>query len=231
MIIFREKFMLRQSDFDCNDNLKASSYLDLFQTVAAEHALRGGLGFKDMIKKNLAWVITKVRFDVRLPLSAGEVVTVETMPHPKGSVDYTRDYYIYKADGSLAVVGSSQWVLIDFVARKLVRPCVDFVGEFVNKRAYEGRLPKVNAVSDVLLGSHTIGRLDLDHNGHTNNIRYADMVLALEKDFSKPIRSFAVNFVTECYENERLDIYTDGKGSYTGKKQDGAISFTMTIER
>jgi acyl-ACP thioesterase len=135
--------------------------------------LRGGLGFDEMLKKNLAWVITKMRFEVYQSFAPSEVVTVETAPHPKGSVDYTRDYYIYKEDGSLAVKGSSQWVLIDFTARKIVRPCVDFVGEFTDKRAFEGRLPKVIAVDSIYLGSHTVNRIDLDHNGHTNNIRYA----------------------------------------------------------
>ncbi len=232
MIYFKQKFALRQSDFDYNDNLKASSYLDLFQTVATEHATREGLGFEEMLKKNLAWVITKMRFEVFLPLVAGEIVSVETAPQPKGSVDYTRDYYIYKEDGALAVKGSSQWVLIDFTARKIVRPCVEFTGEFFPQKAYEGRLPKVNAVDDILLGSHKVVKLDLDHNGHVNNIRYADMILELEtREFSSPIRAFAVNYSKESYEGETLDIYTDGKGSYTGKKQNGEISFTMTIER
>ncbi len=232
MIYFSEKFMLRQSDFDCNDNMKASSYLDLFQTVASEHATREGLGFEEMKRKNLAWVITKMRFEVLLPLVAGEIVSVETAPQPKGSVDYTRDYYIFKADGSLAVKGSSQWVLIDFTARKIVRPCVEFVGEFIDKRAYEGRLPKVNAVDDIFLGSHKVAKLDLDHNGHVNNIRYADMVFELEtREFTSPIRAFAVNFSKESYEGETLDIYTDGNGLYTGKKTDGTVSFTMFIER
>ena len=38
MLSYTERYKLRQSDFDCYDNMRVSSYLDIFQTIAAIHA-------------------------------------------------------------------------------------------------------------------------------------------------------------------------------------------------
>ena len=38
MMIYEKEYLLRVSDFDKNDDLKPSAILDMFQSVAEEHA-------------------------------------------------------------------------------------------------------------------------------------------------------------------------------------------------
>ena len=54
MIFYKENYKLKESDFDFNDNMRASAYLDIFQTVAAKHATMLGMGFEEMKQKNIA---------------------------------------------------------------------------------------------------------------------------------------------------------------------------------
>ena len=100
MLIYNERFKLRESDFDEFDNLKPSAFLDFFQSVASTHATLKGMGFDDMIKKNIAWVLTKVKLDAYKRVKAKDTIIVETIPRPKGLIDYTRDYYIYDEENA-----------------------------------------------------------------------------------------------------------------------------------
>ena len=94
-----------------------------------------GMGFEEMKQNNIAWVVTKIKFDCFVKLYPGMTITAETYPHPKGIVDYTRDFYLYDENGTLAAKGTSQWVHIDFKERKIVKPSVDFDGQFTDKYA------------------------------------------------------------------------------------------------
>ena len=149
MLTYSEQYKIRTSDLDYRDDMRLSAYLDLFQTIAGKHADLLGLGYEQMLKKGIAWVITKVKFDCLLPLKSDETVTVVTEPHEKGLMDFTRDYYVYNERGELAAKGTSQWVHIDFVSRRLVEPQADFEGKFTTRSAYpKRRIERVAAVGE-----------------------------------------------------------------------------------
>ena len=230
MIVFNDTYKFCEGDFDLNDNLKASSILDLFQTVASVHAREGGFGFDEMIARNIAWVITKIKFDCYAPIKVNQPIFVESIPQPKGLADYVRDHYLYDENGNLIVKGSSQWVLIDFTTRRIVRPCVDFVGEFSTKKAYENRrIEKVEPTTAVYHYDYPVRAIDIDHNGHLNNIRYADIVFNCE-NATKPIKRFIINFINEAKLGQTLACYGDGEKTYSAFIEDKPC-FSAFIER
>ena len=230
LLIHEKEYTLRESDFDCYDHIKASAILDLFQTVAAEHVTLNGGGFADMLARGLAWVVTKIKFEVFSPLRASEKVVVKTVPHAKKLIDYTRDYYVVNSRGETVVKGTSQWVLIDFETRKIARSDFEFDGEFSDEYAYPNeRLKKISAIAEPELCRYEVKRADLDHNGHVNNTRYLDMVFDAEPDPSLPIRSVAINYAEEVRNGETLTIC--GKtGIYTGYS-DSRVRFSAEITR
>ena len=213
MLSYENEFTLLESDFDLNDNMKLSSYLDLFQTVAGDHAKQMGIGFNDTRKRGLAWVITKVKLTVLAPLHASQKIKVVTMPLPKGALDYIRDYYIYDEKGECVAIGSSQWVLIDYNSRRISRAVIDYNGECTTVSAYEN--PKIEKIASITDGekaySHSVTPIDIDHNGHLNNIRYADMTLCANPSEKRPIKSAIVNFISECRLGETVDVFVTCK--------------------
>lgn len=230
LLVHEKEFTLRESDFDCFDNLKASAVLDLFQTVASEHVTQNGGGFADMLARNLAWVVTKIRFEVFAPLHASEKVTVKTVPHAKQLIEYTRDYYVIDKNGKTVIKGTSQWVLIDFTTRRVARTDFDFDGEFSDEYAYPNeRIGKVPAVSSPELCRYDVKRADLDHNRHVNNVRYLDMVFDAEPDPSLPARSVLINYVEEVRDGETITV-CGADGIYTGFA-DGKPRFSAEITR
>lgn len=221
LLSYTEKYRLREMDMDYKDNIRASSLLDLFQTIAGKHANMLGIGFDDSIAKGLIWVITKFQCDCLRPLRFDEVVSVETCPLPKGLIDYNRDYYVYGEDGELAVKASSQWVLLNFETRRIERPILDYEGEYVDKRAYESkRLERVAPFSGGEPYVHRIVTTDLDHNAHTNNIKYADMCVNAADMPALPLKRLVVNFISESRLGDTIEI--------CHKCEDGAFLFTGT---
>ena len=204
MLTYSEQYKIRTSDLDYRDDMRLSAYLDLFQTIAGKHADLLGLGYEQMLKKGIAWVITKVKFDCLLPLKSDETVTVVTEPHEKGLMDFTRDYYVYNE-------------------------C--FEGEFTTRSAYPKRhIERVAAVGEAPTYVHEIVRTDLDHNGHTNNIRYADMIFNAVELPGLPKRVI-VNYHSESKLGDKVEIaYCRDGGEYvfTGRKN-GETCFTAKL--
>lgn len=223
LLEYSETYKLRESDFDFRDRIRLSVFLDLFQTIAAKHATMLGLGFEAMLNKGIAWVVTKIKFDVYLPLFPGETVTVRTFPHPKGLVDYTRDFFMYNGNGKLAAKGTSQWVHIDFTNRKIVKPTEEFYGEFVNEYAYDNkRIERIAPLGFAPVYTHTVTRSELDHNLHTNNIKYADMAYNAAELPDKMLSRMIINFVAETRLNDKIDIAvenSDNEYLFTGFKE------------
>ena len=233
MLEYIDEFVLRESDFDFRDNMKVSAYLDLFQTVASAHASVIGVGYEETIAKGLAWVIAKVKLDILLPLHSSDRVKVVTRPLKKGSLDYIRDYYIYNDKGELAVMGSSQWLLIDFVTRKISRPVLDYAGECTDKSAYENRrIEKIAPFVGDTAYSHTVTAVDLDHNGHTNNIRYADMMLCACPDEKRAVKRVIINYNGEAKLGDKIDISvkTEGDATLYYAVRNGECCFTARVE-
>ncbi len=234
MLRYENEFTLMESDFDFNDNMKISSYLDLFQTVAGDHAKKMKIGFASTLEKGLVWVITKIKLDIIVPLRSSQRIKVVTMPLPKGTLDYVRDYYVYDENGTLVAIGSSQWVLIDYNTRRISRAVIEYDGVCTDKSAYENRrIEKVAACDGELRYSHVATALDLDHNGHVNNIRYADMMLCAAPDNENRLpRRVILNFTNECRRGDKIDVYVKTEGDvilYCGKRND-EISFTAQVE-
>ena len=104
---------LYNSYFDLNDALTPKSILNIFQDVASVHAEEIGVGYSDMLAKNLYWVLSRVKFDIIKQPTPNQTVIVETWPLEKGRIDFDRDFLITSTDGEVLIKGTSKWCVID----------------------------------------------------------------------------------------------------------------------
>lgn len=230
LIEHSETFSIRQSDFDCNDKIKVSSILDFFQTVATNHAENAGLGYINLLEQKLLWMVVKVKFEIVCTLKPGDKITVRTFPHPKGKIDFVRDYFIYDEYGKLCIIGSSQWVQVDAEKRRIVRPSGDFDGKFVPESEYAfggDKIKKPRSTSATALMDFIVRREHLDHNGHVNNIKYADFIFDAQSSDDGLLKSGTIEFVSEISLGQTVSISKEnleGVTVFTGKK-DGTVAF------
>ena len=201
------KITLYNSYFDKNNNLSAKAILSIFQDVAAFHAEEIGVGYKEMLNKNLYWVLSRIKFDILKMPQIDETVFVETWPQEKGRIDFDRDFKILSETGEVYVIGSSKWCVIDASSRSLCRTDgVNYIGEYCNQKNYEEKFNKIvlpnteqqfNFVYKVMFS-------DLDHNNHMNNTNYAN--LAVNAINNKQFTHFEINFLNESLLNDEITV-------------------------
>ena len=117
--VFEKEFELRISDFDCFDKIKPSVILDFFQDVAGEHADILSVGFNDLIKKDLIWVLVRTKYEVIKEPNLYSKIKIKTWPHPKGRIDFDRDYLILDENNNILIKGTSKWVIVNYKTRRL----------------------------------------------------------------------------------------------------------------
>ncbi|MBQ8909262.1 MAG: hypothetical protein IJY90_03155 [Clostridia bacterium] len=203
---YSTKICLYNSYFDLNNRLSAQSILSIFQDVASVHGEEIGVGYQTMLCKKLYWVLSRIKFDILKMPQINQTVVVETWPHVKGRIDFDRDFKILSEDGQTLVVGTSKWCVIDTENRTLQRTDnVNYVGEYCLDVNYAERFGKIVLPMQNKQHKFTwlVGFSDLDHNGHMNNTKYANLILNVVEN--KYYTHFEINFLNECLIGDELN--------------------------
>ena len=202
MLLYEKNYQLRVSDFDHSDNLRPSAILDMFQSVASEHASKLNIGYEELLQKDSVWVLLRMRYDVIKNIGFGvENVVVKTWPQVAGKVDFDRDYCIESSDGERLVKASSKWCVINMKTRRITTGSAVYpVEEHYDEVIYPEGLKKLPAfeLDDADVFEGYAGHSCLDHNGHVNNVKYNDFILdAIRLEKGECIKSFEINYVNE----------------------------------
>lgn len=195
MLEYKMEIRLEKKDFDEKGEIRPGALLRFFQDIAALHADQMGIGFDDMMKDDLIWIITKLRCRIAAPLSPGQNCYILTYPRKKRSRICPRDYYLYDEADKLCAYGTSLWSVINYKTRKLERIPFDYGEELYEKDAFPEGFEKLHMENPRSLGSYTVKKEDLDVNDHTNNCRYADLVRSISE--VERIGEFTIQFSKE----------------------------------
>ena len=159
--------------------LRPSAFMEFAQQMAYDGADELGFGEKAMISHGVGWILARMHFRfVRTP-RRDEDVTMKTWHKGVGSLFFRRDFEIDGADGQAAVLGTSEWILMDLQQRRMVRPSnFDGIvpGEAQSEElALRDSAPKVvvpKGTELVKVAEHKVLYSDIDLNQHANNTRY-----------------------------------------------------------
>ncbi|MBO5223842.1 MAG: hypothetical protein J6C23_04955 [Clostridia bacterium] len=232
LLQYSDTFTLTTNDFYYDKQIKLSAILNFFQTVAGDHADILGAGFDELLKKDIVWMLINVKCTIYKNLHRGDKITVTTIPLPKTRIGYIRDYYIYNENGELCIKGSSFWCHVSFSQRKILRPTFEYVGEFVDKRAYEEDFERLKPfpVSQNPTYVCKILNTHIDGNAHANNIKYADFAVD-GLDEIPQISEFEIRYVSECKKGEELAIGYEKQDNiiYVCGENNGKTSFAAKI--
>ena len=230
---YTTKITLYNSYFDFNNILNAKSLFSIFQDVASIHAEEIGVGFETMLKQNLYWVLSRVKFDIIKMPKINQTVIVETWPQKKGRIDFDRDLKITSEDGEVLIIGTSKWCVIDTVNRTLQRTeNVNYIGEYCLDVNYPEKFTKIILPTEEQTEkfTHSVRFSDLDHNKHMNNTNYANLVVnTLE---NKIFTHFEINYLSECLLNDNIIVSSivNENGEYIIGKNNDKISFTAFVK-
>jgi len=243
---YSQNIIVTVNDTDFNGLVKPSAILGYFQDVATTHAAIIGVGYDEMVAKNLAWVLIRTSYKVVRSPMLGEQLTVTTFPEKPRISDVNRSYYIYDSAGELVISGASKWCAIDLTAHKLNR-CAPLFAHFDNSafiptQPFDDVNPKLPAISDYGVTideptAFTVQVTDLDRYHHMNNAKYGDAVLnicGLAMLKSRSIARFDANYISQLFVGDKYSSYKVTIGNTTHieikKSSTNDVAFRARIE-
>ncbi len=207
-----DTYRLTVGNFDCKDHILISSILDLFQDIAGKHASNNGYGYEDLVKKNKFWVVLRTKYKVLKDIPQYEDIKVSTWTNEPSKIDVYRHYEIYDKDGNLLVIASSQWVVVDLSSRRLIKinDVIQDKADVESAMAFNGRMTKLDdfSLDNVTKVTCITHYLDLDHNGHVNNIKYGDFILNYIPELHNvTIEEFQIDYVHEMRKDDEFNLF------------------------
>ena len=206
--IYTTKIKLFNSYFDCNDKIKPTAIFNIFQDVACVHGEQIGVGYLEMLSKNLYWVLSRVKYDILKHPKIDEEVTIETWPLTKGRIDFDRDFLIKNEHGEVLIKGTSKWCVISSITRSLERTDnVTYNCECLTKQNYPEKFVKTETCEILEKPSltHKVNFSEIDHNKHLNNVNYATFTTnVLRENYFNHLQ---INFISECKLDDEIKIY------------------------
>jgi acyl-ACP thioesterase len=216
-----------------NGYLKYTELCNLFQLTAATHSEVGGISFSDMQEFNQAWVLSKMRVEIKRLPQWKDKVTVKTWIKSLENSRSTRCLELYIGDEK--IVGCETfWAVFNTKTRRpeaLALPHEHFE-KFPNENAIEKSFAKIDILQDFEIVSERMVLLsDLDIVNHANSVKYLEWCLDYvdsKKLLKQDLSAFEMNYLKEVSLNESITIGRN-ENIFTISK-DGKVCFGLELE-
>ena len=200
------------ADCDRNKNARVSALLRKAANYAGYDYDARGLTHEKLLEMREAFLLSRMAVKIHRCPRAREVLDITTWENGVKGAHMQRVYEMADQEGRLCASIRSDWILVDPVTRKILRP-----GSFTAKpltvcpkeidcpEPQKIVLPRERAEE---LGARTIRWSDLDGNGHVYSANYGDIVWDyLPADLQPRIpREFYINYSKEATLGEELRI-------------------------
>ena len=223
--MFEKEFSVTDNMCNHNQIMKPSGILDILQSIAGEHANLLKIGYDDILEKNLAFVIARVKFDAYKPIKRYTRLTVVTWPCEASRIEMKRDYEFYDLNtNELLLKASSIWILIDITNRRICRSSsVDYPTNIYPKENYDSfEKLKFDDSEFTFNNSYLVRNSDLDLNNHMNNTKYTETII-----YEGNCSFCQIDYVKEAILNDTLTIKTKQEEDilYALGTNNGEVSF------
>jgi medium-chain acyl-[acyl-carrier-protein] hydrolase len=211
--VWTEEITIRFHETDFQQRWKPSSFLAAMQEASNKHADHLGWGHRDMLAKDMVWVIARMKiYFHRFPLE-GDRVLVRTWP--KGmqqKLFFMRDFHILTPQGETVARASSAYVLINPQTRRMQPP--DKLVQMFPPLHEEGALneslekipPAVNPGERLRVQA---GYSVVDLLGHVNNAYYVNWIsdcFSLEDYRDKKLEWLQINYSNEVKAFDQVSV-------------------------
>ena len=229
-------------DTDASWRLKPTSFMNLAQEAAGQHAVHLGFGYDDLIASNTAWILSRVRVVFTDTPKWKEDVTLTTWHKGLNRLFFLRDFIITDKAGRERVKATTSWLILDLATRRLVRdPKLMEDGTVCTENIIETPADKVQMPKDVEavhVMDHLVAYSDVDMNAHANNAMYMQWAMDAvdyEVASTRPVKEFTINFNHEAKPGDTVSLYKsrveDGEDLkvFVEGKVDGQSAFCVEI--
>lgn len=209
---------IRISNYDVYENgrAKLSSLMKYMQQLARDDCDSYGATYGALRNDNMVFVITNLAIEFYDDLYDGDIIELSTCNNAIRGVIFERRF-IATRNGDLIFSAVTDWVLMDFTARKVLRPSA-MRFPIVEEHKMDSPLTTKRRIPSPESGietEHIVRYTELDENRHLNNTVYADILIDnLATDVpDKRIETCFLNFNGEACLGDSLSVisnYSDG---------------------
>ena len=233
-----DTFTVKCYEVDSAQQLKPTAFMDIAQEMAYQAASVMKFGYDELIAKNMAWVLSRMRFRFLEAPLWGDRLTVKTWHRGAFGPYFVRDFEVLAEDGRRVIEATSSWVIIDVESRRMARPedvlpkedtsCHDFAIEVP-----AGKVMMPRGVEQVLVTTHKVAYSDIDLVGHTNNARYVSWAMDCMDYGPEGVRVEEVGIVFhhEARPGDEIALYrADFEGAtFVEGRRDGTPIFCVKL--
>lgn len=168
-------FEVRAYEVDIYNQASLVTIANYLQEAAGQHADHLNIGVNDLLKKDLTWVLTRLKIDMQQYPARYEAIKVLTYPTGFDKYFVYRNFKIYDAKGQEIGQATSTWAVMDIKARKMIGIPAMILSiptpqdePFIDRT--KGKIAKVK--TPLAEETFKVRWFDLDTNQHTNNAYY-----------------------------------------------------------
>lgn len=229
---------LYESDFDVTSNVKTHRIMELMQDAATTHADELGVGWDDMDKKGLFWVISKVKIVLYKPLDRHtRVFHLYTWPIAANRLYLERRFEAVNEQGEALFDCSTLWMIVErdtrkIASREVIAEYYDF--DFDDAECRCGcSFDRVRRDDTYALSyERRIRRTDLDINKHVNNTNYINFALDVLGE-SEQVGEVEIVYHKELKLDDVVQVYSkrDGNAVYVvGERDQTCFTAKLTLK-
>jgi medium-chain acyl-[acyl-carrier-protein] hydrolase len=175
----RQPFRVASYEVDPGGRLQPRALCAFLQEAAGQDIAGRGWSMRRLLDERRAWVLHRLRVEVREWPQLGDGLVVETMARRFTRVLAERDFVVTKNDGGELAVATSRWAIVDFEGRRPIR-LPDEVRAIPARRLVDlgfgpPDLPEPEPAG--IERRYEVRRGDLDVVRHVNNTRYVEWAL------------------------------------------------------
>jgi medium-chain acyl-[acyl-carrier-protein] hydrolase len=194
-----------------NGYLKYTDLCNILQLTAGVHAEMGGISFSDMQVNHQAWVLSRMRVEIKRLPKWRDIVTVKTWINSLENSRSIRCLEMYVGDEK--IIGCETfWAVFNTQTRRPESLALEHqhFEKFPNDKATKIQFSKIDTnIDKTFAAEKNVLLSDLDIVNHANSVKYLEWCL----DYTEPeillnqvVESFEMNYLKEVSLNEIASI-------------------------
>ena len=206
----------KMSSFEVDPTKKATvqTLCKIMQEAAWDHADVLGLGYPQMIEKDLIWVLSRQKIKVHHFPKWGETIRLKTWPTGAQRLFAFREFQIFDEKDALIAEAKGAWLVLDSKSRRPIRvePLFAQMEIPTEKGLFQGDLEKLPSPKDYSMQPHfPVQYSDLDWYNHVNHVQYIEWILdsyPLETHGRFCTASLEMDFLSESRYGDEISVCT-----------------------
>lgn len=194
-----------------NGYLKYTDLCNILQLTAGVHAEIGGISFSDMQLHHQAWVLSRMRVEVKRLPKWRDIVTVKTWIKSLENSRSIRCLEMYVGDEK--IVGCETfWAVFNTQTRRPESLALahQHFEKYPNDKATEVQFSKIDTtIEKLLVTDKTVLLSDLDIVNHANSVKYLEWCLDYTESeliLNQSLASFEMNYLKEVALGETISV-------------------------